>query len=213
MLVLTNGGPLAIDGLIEGADAIVEAFNPAFGAPMLADTLFGIENRWGKLPYTIYPEIYTSQVQLDDYDMSKPPGRTYRYYTGKPLFEYGQGLSYTTFGMQCKCSGGSCSATPMNFSCTVSNTGAVAGDEVVMVFHQAGDAIRKGANHPVPLKSLVQFDRVRLAPGGSTTVSFQLTDAAFELTTADGNKTVVAGTRNVVFSRGNGEDVSIPVTL
>ena len=162
--------------------------------------------------YTIYPESYASQVKLDDYDMSKPPGRTYRYYTGKPLFEYGQGLSYTTFSMQCKCSGG-CSATPMNFSCTVSNTGDVAGDEVVMVFHQAGDAIRKGVSHPVPLKSLVQFDRVSLAPGGSATVNFQLTDAAFELTTTDGNKTVIAGQRNILFSRGNGDDVSISVSL
>ena len=53
VLVLTNGGPLAIDELIEGAGAIVEAFNPAFGAPMLASTLFGVENRFGKLPYVL----------------------------------------------------------------------------------------------------------------------------------------------------------------
>ena len=58
VLVLTNGGPLAIDDLVDGAGAIVEAFNPAFGAPMLAATLFGAENRWGKLPYTIYPAVY-----------------------------------------------------------------------------------------------------------------------------------------------------------
>lgn len=50
VLVLTNGGPLAIDNLVDKADAIVEAFNPAFGAPMLAEALFGA-NRWGKLPY------------------------------------------------------------------------------------------------------------------------------------------------------------------
>lgn len=53
VIVLTNGGPLAIETLIDSAGAIVEAFNPAFGAPMLAKTLFGLENRWGKLPYTI----------------------------------------------------------------------------------------------------------------------------------------------------------------
>eukprot|EP01079_Euglenida_sp_SAG-EU17-18_P009673 gene9673-1740_t len=50
VLVLTNGGVLAIDTLMSGPSAIVEAFNPAFGAPALADTLFGRLNRWGKLP-------------------------------------------------------------------------------------------------------------------------------------------------------------------
>ena len=64
VLVLTNGGPLAIDDLVDGAGAIVEAFNPAFGAPMLAATLFGAENRWGKLPYTIYPAVYVCLVIL-----------------------------------------------------------------------------------------------------------------------------------------------------
>lgn len=145
--------------------------------------------------------------------MTKAPGRTYRYYTGKPLFEYGQGLSYTTFGMQCKCSAGVCSTPPMNFSCVVRNTGTVAGDEVVMVFHQAGDAMRKAADHPIPLKSLVQFDRVSLARGASTTITFTLPKAAFELTTTDGNKTVTPGQRSILFSRGTGVDVSIPVTL
>jgi len=214
ILVLTNGGPLAIDSLVDGADAIVEAFNPAFGAPVLAKTLFGELNRWGKLPYTIYPEVYSSQVALNNYDMSKAPGRTYRYYTGKPLFSYGQGSSYTTFGMACKCSAASgCAKPPMNVSCTVTNTGAVAGDEVVMVFHQAGDAMRKAADHPVPLKSLVQFDRVTLLPGASATVDFVLPAAAFELTITDGNKTVVPGARALVFSRGTGQDVTIPVTI
>lgn len=46
VLVLTNGGPLAIDDLIDGADAIVEAFNPAFGAKQLAEALFGVTNSW-----------------------------------------------------------------------------------------------------------------------------------------------------------------------
>jgi hypothetical protein len=48
-------GPLAIEALIPGAAAIVEAFNPAFGALMLAKTLFGQSNKWGKMPYTVYP--------------------------------------------------------------------------------------------------------------------------------------------------------------
>ena len=82
VLVLSNGGPLAIDDEMGPAHAIVEVFNPAFGAPMLAETLFGMHNRWGKLPYTIYPKNYINEVDFSNYDMSKAPGRTYRYYTG-----------------------------------------------------------------------------------------------------------------------------------
>ncbi len=82
VLVLSNGGPLAIDDEISGAHAIVETFNPGFGGPMLAETLFGLQNRWGKLPYTVYPKNYINEVDFSNYDMSKAPGRSYRYYTG-----------------------------------------------------------------------------------------------------------------------------------
>ena len=60
VLVLTNGGPLSIDNLVDGAAAIVEAFNPAIGAPMLAKTLFGDANKWGKMPYTVCICSYTA---------------------------------------------------------------------------------------------------------------------------------------------------------
>lgn len=48
---------MAIDNIQADARAIVEVFNPGFGSPMLARTLFGLENRWGKLPYTIYGQV------------------------------------------------------------------------------------------------------------------------------------------------------------
>ena len=48
----------------------------------------------------------TAQVPLDTYDMSAPPGRTYRYYTGSPLFHFGDGLSYTTFALACAAADG-----------------------------------------------------------------------------------------------------------
>lgn len=53
VLILSNGGAVAIDGLIDGPKAIVEAFSPAQQTPALAALLFGDENRWGRLPYTI----------------------------------------------------------------------------------------------------------------------------------------------------------------
>jgi beta-D-xylosidase 4 len=66
VLVLTNGGALAIDNLIDRPNAIVEAFNPCFGAYGLAHALFGFTNKWGKMPYTMYPHDYIqSQVRAD----------------------------------------------------------------------------------------------------------------------------------------------------
>lgn len=54
VLVLCNGGPLAIDDFVEGPAAIVEAYNPSVAGPRaLAETLFGQHNRWGKLVYTM----------------------------------------------------------------------------------------------------------------------------------------------------------------
>lgn len=106
-LVLCNGGQLAIDTLMAAPAAIVEAFNPSVtGATPLAQALFGQLNRWGRLPYTMcvscwcparmrrrgsvgvdtrardrplrYPANYVNEIAMDDFDMTAPPGRTYR---------------------------------------------------------------------------------------------------------------------------------------
>lgn len=106
LLILSNGGAIAIDSLVGGSQAIVEAFNPGHQAPALADLLFGVENR-GKLPVTIYPHEYTSEQSMVNYNMASGPGRGYRYYPSaaaksKPLFEFGTGLSLTSFSLTCK---------------------------------------------------------------------------------------------------------------
>merc|ERR1712117_955742 len=87
VLVLTNGGALGIDELLERRSAlpyaIVEAFNPSVsGARGLAANLFGLENRWGKLPVTIYPRSFIYEQDMANFDMTSGVGRTYRYYRG-----------------------------------------------------------------------------------------------------------------------------------
>jgi len=85
VLVLVNGGQLAIDSLVKGPVAIVEAFNPAVMGPRaIALSLFGHSNRWGRLPYTLYPHSFIDQQPMDNFDMAKAPGRTYKYYQANP---------------------------------------------------------------------------------------------------------------------------------
>eukprot|EP00937_MAST-01D_sp_MAST-1D-sp2_P007217 g7217.t1 len=207
VLLLSNGGALAVDTLVGPAAAVVEAFNPAQQTPALAALLFGAENRWGKLPVTMYPHSFASQKAMGDFDMSSGVGRTYKYYSGaKPLFEFGTGLSYTTFSVVCSAGAGA------TVACDVANTGDRAGDEVVMAFHAPGAAIRAAANHPVPLKALVGFERVRLAPGEEARVEFAAQADVFRLVDAAGERVLLPGARDLVFSNGAGQSSAVGFT-
>ena len=108
MILLGNDGT-QVEKLVKDAGALVRAFYPAtHGARALASLLFGKENRWGKLPVTMYPKDYLSQLPAmgehtgSAYAMDHGPGRSYRYYKGVPTYKFGQGLSLTTFKFACK---------------------------------------------------------------------------------------------------------------
>ncbi|GMH87698.1 hypothetical protein TrVE_jg2801 [Triparma verrucosa] len=75
VMVMVNGGGLAIDNLIDGPNAIIEAFNPAvMGPKALALQIYGSENRQGKLPVTLYPHSFIEEQPMTNYDMSLSPG-------------------------------------------------------------------------------------------------------------------------------------------
>ena len=139
---------------------------------------------------------------MTDYNMSSAPGRTYRYYTGQPLFEFGHGLSYTTFVVACNRT--SSSSAALSFSCSVQNTGKLDGDEVVMAYHSAGAAIRAGRDHPVPLKSLIGFERVHVRAGHTEMLKFDFSDNALLLVNKTGEKVLYEGARMLIFSNGAG---------
>ena len=225
VIVLINGGILSVDlgellpaapggdeagGASSARIALVEAFNPAGqGARALAALLFGAENRWGKLPVTIYPKDYAATTTLQNMSFVN---RSYRYYTGSPLWRFGDGLSYTTFAHNCTCGahvGEEC-------CCEIANTDSARhGDEVLMLYHAAGDAVRTRAqrDHPVPLRALIDFARVGLEPGEATTVCFATSRERFALTDAHGARVVYPGEHQLIFSRGNGRETSTTFML
>jgi beta-glucosidase len=144
---------------------------------------------------TIYPGSYSSKLKIQDMAFTTSPGRGYRYYSGTPLFEFGSGLSLTTFTHSCACDKLGPTDVYISCKCNVKNTGPMVGDEVVMVFDALSAPIRAsiGSSHPVPIKRLVGFERTRLPPGGSATVDFNISKVSLSLVTADGSKKLYPG--------------------
>jgi len=211
-VVLINGGALAIDSIVPAAPAIVEAFYPSVrGAEALTLALFGDANRWGKLPITIYKADYINQVEMHNFEMSKPPGRTYKYYTGTPLFPFGYGMSYSAFTVTCKHTAEASTSTMGVVDCSVSVGSGPAGEEVLMLFHAAGDEVRAAAKHPVPIRELIGFDRVHVEAGVSAYVSFTLTEHHLGLVDENGNRQLVAGDHTIQVSNGLDQGASFTI--
>jgi beta-glucosidase len=167
LVVLMNGSALSVNWANEHANAILEAWYPGEeGGAAVAETLSGRNNPAGRLPVTFYKS--TSDLPpFEDYSMK---GRTYRYFEGAPLYPFGYGLSYTGFtysGLKVP-ENPIAAGSPVTAEVTVTNTGKLAGDEVVQLY----------LNFPkvpgAPLKALRGFQRVRLAPGASQQVKFEL---------------------------------------
>ncbi|MEV4833101.1 glycoside hydrolase family 3 C-terminal domain-containing protein [Nonomuraea sp. NPDC049486] len=126
----------------------------------VADVLFGEVNPAGRLTQTWYAGGELPSIL--DYDLAKT-GMTYLYHEGRPQFAFGHGLSYTTFGYQ------GLKAQGEQVSVKVTNTGRVAGEEVVQLYtHQ------RQSRFDQPVKRLRGFQRIALAPGESKTVTFPL---------------------------------------
>ena len=201
VIVLINGGAVSLGAdTISKADAIVEAFYPSIrGAEALYKTLFGASNAWGRMPYTIMKASTVAALDMNNFDMAKAPGRTYKYLSEEAEFEFGHGLSYTTFNVT------GCTADNV----VATNTGAVAGDAVVMLFHRPGDDVREavGGKHPVPLKTLIGFDRAALGPGASATLTltgqrYESLDESLKLVDENGVRTQYPGTHYLDFFDG-----------
>ena len=170
IIVLINGGPIALAGSEKYASAIVEAWytGQATGTA-LADVLFGDVNPGGKLPETFYAS--TDQLPpFADYDLINNP-RTYLYFKEPVLYPFGYGLSYTSFEYSdLKLNADKIETdSEIKISCAIKNTGKYSGDEVVQVYVRDMEASVK-----VPTRQLKRFQRITLKPGEKKTVNFNL---------------------------------------
>jgi beta-glucosidase len=180
VVVLFNGRPLVLEDVVNNSPAILEAWFPGIEAGhALADVLFGDVNPGGKLPVS-FPR---DEGQIPIYYNHKPTGRPCDP-TGKwnsrhrdittctPQFEFGYGLSYTTFDISnLRLSSSSMDATSgsVRVSADVTNTGTRAGDEVVQLY--IWDPV---ASISQPIRRLRGFERVTLQPGDTKRVHWTL---------------------------------------
>ena len=132
VVVLMNGSALGVTWANEHANAILDAwYSGEEGGAAVAETLSGKNNPAGRLPVTFYKDV--SQLPpFEDYSMK---GRTYRYFTGAPLYPFGYGLSYSTFAYSGLSVPGAVEAgQPLPVDVTVTNAGNRAGDEVAELY-------------------------------------------------------------------------------
>jgi beta-glucosidase len=185
IVVLQSGSAVSLKWANEHAAAILEAWYPGVaGGDAIARTLAGLNNPAGRLPITFYASL-DGLPAFTDYSFK---GRTYRYFSGKPLWGFGYGLSYTTFTYgPVKLSADTLKAgDALTATVTVSNTGPVNGDEVV-------EAYLKTPQPDGPIHSLAGFQRVSVPAGQSRIVTIPIDPRTLSSVDDQGNRAILPG--------------------
>jgi beta-glucosidase len=204
VVAIVGGSAVTMRKWIDRAGAVIDVWYPGeAGGDAVADVLFGDYNPAGRLPIT-FP---MSEGQLPLTYNHKPTGRGDDYLdgSGQPEFPFGYGLSYTTFDY------GALSITPTEISpagsvtvhCTIKNSGAIAGDEVVQLYLR-----EEVTSVSTPLIALKGFQRVNLAAGETKAVSFTLSSAQLSLLDAKLRTVVEPGTFRVMIG-GSSKDIRL----
>ncbi|HEX4039644.1 MAG TPA: glycoside hydrolase family 3 C-terminal domain-containing protein [Acidobacteriaceae bacterium] len=195
IVVLLNGSALAVDWSARHAAAILEAWYPGEeGGDAIAETLAGDNNPAGRLPLTFYASL-DQLPPFPDYSMQN---RTYRYFTGQPLYPFGYGLSYTTFAYSdVKLPHEVRAGDPVTVQTDVRNTGTLAGDEVVELYLSQPKAFE------TPIRELAAFKRIHLAAGASAHVGFAIDPRSLGQVDEQGNRIILPG--DYMVSVGSGQ--------
>lgn len=171
IVVLVNGRPIATEWIADSIPALIEAWEPgSLGGKAVAEVLYGKVNPSAKLPITIPRHA----GQIPCYYNQKFGSTWYNYATGKstPLFEFGYGLSYTSFTISPirLDKYNIAENTPIQASIDITNSGLREGEEVVQLYIKD---LKASVTRPV--KELKSFQRIHLKPGETKTLHFIIT--------------------------------------
>jgi beta-glucosidase len=202
VVVLLNGSALAVNWINEHANAIVEArYSGEEGGTAIADTLSGRNNPAGRLPLTFYKDV----SQLPNFE-NYSNGRSYLSpLPWEALYPFGYGLSYTTFSYSNLALPRTAinAGDPVAADVTVTNTGKVAGDDVVQLY------LKFPPLPGAPQVALRGFQRIHLDPGTSQKVHFELKNRDLGIVTQDGYP-IIAGGEYTVSIGGGQPDTGAP---
>jgi hypothetical protein len=230
-VVVMGGGPVDVSAIKANPDvsAIMWCGYPGqSGGDAIADVIFGKVNPSGKLSMTWYPEELTKQVTIKDMGMrpnqkTGNPGRTYRFYTGTPVFKFGEGLSYSSFDSKVVAAPtnilleqfprdltlSSLSKTSLaTVQVKTTNPSTRDGSESVLLFLASPSAGTNGE----PIQSLVAFDKIHVGAGSSVLTSLNIKAHHFALASATGERSAAIGVWKLWVGH-DGKDRAVDITV
>ncbi|HHU36149.1 MAG TPA: glycoside hydrolase family 3 protein [Treponema sp.] len=205
IIVTLAGSAIAFGEAEKNIDAIIHAWYPgAQGGTAIAELLFGDYSPSARLPLT----FYHSDADLPEFTDYSMKGRTYRYFTGKALYPFGYGLSYTTFSY----SGLELPKTvqageSITVTARVKNTGTRSGAEISQLYVSVPDA---GKGYPI--RELRGVQRVELKKGKEQKISFTLTPRDLSSIMEDGSRVLRPGTYTITVGGHQGDERSNALT-
>ena len=213
ILVLVNGGAISAAWAKQHVPAVVEALYPGErGGEAIANVLFGRVSPAGRLPFTVPQEDFIQRNMLN-MDLRAEGGVTYQWLQAEPVWEFGAGVSYSTFEWVWHAPPAEEQITTLQIAAVadaggvdlpaaiVKNTGGYKSDAVSLGFVSA--AANRTADYPI--RALFDFDRASLAIGGSATVRLRLSSQSLSVVEEGGARWL----RPAEFEVQVGEDNSL----
>lgn len=206
--VIISGRPLSLENVEDRLDAILYGWilGQETGTAV-ADLLFGDANPSGKMPVSVPRTV----GQIPAFYNHKPTARRgYAFDDHSPLYVFGEGMSYTTFEISEPTLSTATIGTDgtANMSVTVTNTGKVAGDEIVQMYFRD-----KVSSVTRPVKELKGFKRVSLAPGASETVTLPITTEALQFYNREMKRVVEPGEFDIMVGNSSANVKTVTLTV